>query len=145
MSNVGVDVLLGFQLSSAEKLMPGCGASGPAKPDQTNSFIMRLDGEANEARHRPLLPSWVGASPVNCDCKRNGFTSAAHMRADTYSFWKAVRPVSYWACFAAGLAGECDSLLLSLLLPDEQASSEPSSTRQGKMTIFLMRSSAVSS
>src|ERR1039457_3798529 len=144
MSNVGVDVLLGFQLSSAEKLMPGCGASGPTKPDQTNSFIMCLDGEANEARHSPLLPSCVGVSPVNCDCKRNGFTSAAHMRADTYSFWEAVRPVSYWACFAAGLAGECVSLLLSLLLPDEQPASIQSSVRQGT-TIFLMRSSAVSS
>src|ERR1017187_7765266 len=106
---------------------------------------MRLAGEANEARQRPHLPSLVGASAVNCDCKRNGFTSAAHRRADRYSFWKAVRPLSYWACFAAGLAGGCDSLLLSLLLPDEQASSEPTSTRQGKMTIFLMRSSAVSS
>src|ERR1039458_1934898 len=144
MSNVGVDVLLGFQLSSAEKLMPGCGASGPAKPDQTNSFIMRLDGEANEARHRPLLPSWVGASPVNCDCKRNGFTSAAHMRADTYSFWKAVRPVSYSAGFAAGLANGRDSLLLSVLLPDEQPASKPSSAKHRMTTVRIKNDLALS-
>src|ERR1039458_5280118 len=105
---------------------------------------MRLAGEAREPRHSPLLPSLTGAPTVNCDCKRNGFTSAAHMRDDTYSFWKAVRPVSYWACFTAGLADGCDSLLLSLLLPDEQPASIQSSVRQGT-TIFLMRSSAVSS
>src|SRR5664279_591765 len=105
---------------------------------------MRLAGEANEARQRPHLPSLVGASSVNCDCKRNGFTSAAHMRADTYNFWKAMRPLSYWACFAASLAGGCDSLLLPLLLPDEQPASTQSSAIQGT-TIFLMRSSAVGS
>src|SRR5664279_2464814 len=98
---------------------------------------MRLAGEANEARHRPLLPSLVGASTVNCDCKRNGFTSAAHRRADRYSFWKAVRPLSYWACFAAGLAGGCDSLLLPLLLPDEQPASTQSSAIQGLSLIHI--------
>src|ERR1017187_5945173 len=94
-SNAAVEGLLGFQLSSAEKLMPGSGASGPTNPDHTNSFIMRLAGEANDPRHRPALPSPVGASGANCDCKRNGLTSPAQPRADTYIFWKAARSVSY--------------------------------------------------
>ena len=72
-----MELLVGLQLSSAEKLIPCSGASGPTSPDQTNNFIMRRDGEANDARHSPALPSAVGASAVNCDCRRNGFTSAA--------------------------------------------------------------------
>jgi hypothetical protein len=60
------------------------------------------------------------------------------MRADTYSFWKAVRPVSYSACFATGLTDGRDSLLLPVLLPDEQPSNKQSSAQQ-KMTIFFMK------
>src|ERR1019366_3012967 len=101
---------------------------------------MRIAGEANEARHRPHLPSLVGASTVNCDCKRNGFTSGAHRRGGRGSFCEGVGSRFVLAC----LAGGCDSLLLSLLLPDEQPASIQSSARQGT-TIFLMRSSAVSS
>jgi hypothetical protein len=49
-----------------------------------------------------------------------------------------VRPVSYSAGFVAGLANGRDSLLLSVLLPDEQPGSKQSSAQQ-RMTIFLMK------
>jgi len=109
-----VDVFEALQPSSAEKLTPCSGASGPTNPDQENSFIMRFEGEANEARHRLALPSAVGASGENCDCNRKGRRSGAHRRAAKNIFWNAALPVSYCGSFTVGLAaaGEAEGWLV---------------------------------
>src|SRR3974390_1193381 len=104
MSKGTVELLLVLQLSSAEKLIPCSRASVPTSPDHANNFIMRLEGEAKDARHKPALPSAVGASEVNCDCKRKGRTSGAHSLAARNIFWKAERPVSNCASLTAGFA-----------------------------------------
>src|SRR5208337_136575 len=98
-SKTWAELLFGFQLSSAEKVMPSSGASGPTNPDHKNNFIMRSEGEANEPLHMPALPSLAGASAENCDCSRNGCASAAHPRAERYIFWNDTRPVWYSAGF----------------------------------------------
>src|SRR5664279_1177634 len=123
MSKGWVELLLALQLSSAEKLIPCSGASGPTSPDHTNSFIIRFDGEANDARHIPDLPSAVGASGVNCDCRRNGFASAAHRRADRYTRWNAVRPVSYCAAFTTGLGAGWEAVSVATFFSEEQETS----------------------
>src|SRR5262249_50244696 len=100
--------------------MPCSGASGPTSPDHTNNFIMRRDGEANDARQSPALPSAVGASAVNCDCNRNGRTSGAHARAATNMRWNAVRPASYCASLSAGLGAAGPAPSVVAFFSDEQ-------------------------
>src|SRR6516164_959956 len=117
--------------------MPCSGASGPTSPDQTNIFIARLAGEANDARHSPALPSLVGASAENCDCSRKGFTSAAQPRAEMYIFWKALRPVSYCGSLGAGLAAGLAALLVAVGLREEQAPSITSATQALIVVLIL--------
>src|SRR5450755_494468 len=123
MSNGSVELLLALQLSSAEKLIPCSGASGPTSPDHTNNFIIFFDGEANEARHIPDLPSAVGASGVNCDCRRKGFASGAHRRADKYMRWNAVRAVSYCASLTSSLGAGWEAVSVVTFFSDEHETS----------------------
>src|SRR5450631_34665 len=131
MSNGSVELLLALQLSSAEKLIPGSGASGPTSPDHTNNFIIFFDGEANDARHIPALPSAVGASGANCDCRRNGFASGAHSRADKYMRWNAVLPVSYCASLTTGLDAGWEAVSVVSFFPDEHETSRDNARQSG--------------
>src|SRR5271165_6907522 len=137
MSKGCVELLLGLQLSSAEKLTPCSGASAPTSPDHTNNFIDRLEGEANEPRHSPALPSAVGASAVNCDCRRNGFASGAHSRADRYIRWNAVRPVSYCASLATGLAMDWEPVSVPAFFSEEHETSS-TSVKLKKTTLNIL-------
>src|SRR6516162_6443921 len=135
MSNGCVEVLVALQLSSAEKLTPCSGASGPTSPDHTNIFIARFDGDANDARHSPAFPSAVGASAVNCDCSRNGLMSGAHSRAAKNIRWNAVRPVSYCGCFSAGFAAGCAAGVAGLFSEEHETSS---ANAQHKNIVLIM-------
>src|SRR5271165_1675310 len=143
MSKGCVELLLGLQLSSAEKLIPCSGASGPTSPDQTNIFIMRFEGEANDARHKPALPSAVGASAVNCDCKRKGRRSGAHSLAAKNIFWKAVRPVSNCASLAAGLAAGWEAGWESAFFSGEHDTSSASATHPISFLYIVYHSSGI--